>query len=321
LLIAVYPEERPTVSIAQAHMPTTNPIATSLPRDLHLSQPLPAATLTEILGGGQCFRWRRNASGVWLGFSGPLAVEVGQSTPTTLKIGLLAGSANDLRHHLAEDVDWIALADQLPWRTDPHLKRCIDAFPGLRILRQPLGETLLTFICSATKRIEQIARMAEALATRHGPVLHNSGRSPATPSLRGLPAWPMLATLSEPQLRACGLGFRARHVAGVARFLTAHPGWLEETARLDYPTARSRLVTLPGVGPKIADCALLFGCAHLEAFPVDVWILRAMRRHYGLNNWSDSQVAHFGRTHFGPLAGLAQQYLFAWERAQTHVSC
>ena len=71
---------------------------------------------------------------------------------------------------------------------------------------------------------------------------------------------------------------------------------------------------LPGVGEKIADCVLLFAAGRLEAFPVDVWIFKAMAQRYGLAGWKPAQIAHFGRTHFGPLAGLAQQYLFAWER-------
>jgi N-glycosylase/DNA lyase len=70
------------------------------------------------------------------------------------------------------------------------------------------------------------------------------------------------------------------------------------------------------VGEKVADCVLLFGAGRLEAFPVDVWILKTMERRYGLAGWKPAQVAQFGRAHFGPLAGLAQQYLFAWERTE-----
>ena len=79
-----------------------------------------------------------------------------------------------------------------------------------------------------------------------------------------------------------------------------------------YPKAR--LLELPGVGEKVADCVLLFGAGKLEAFPVDTWVLKSLARRYGLTGWKPAQVAHFGRTHFGPLAGLAQQYLFSLER-------
>jgi N-glycosylase/DNA lyase len=123
-----------------------------------------------------------------------------------------------------------------------------------------------------------------------------------------------LAEFTEAQLRTCKLGFRARYVHQTARFLAEHPGWLNETEQLPYAEAKARLLHLPGVGEKIADCVLLFGAGRLEAFPVDVWIIAAMRRRYGLAGWKPAQVAHFGRVHFGPYAGLAQQYLFAWER-------
>ena len=87
------------------------------------------------------------------------------------------------------------------------------------------------------------------------------------------------------------------------------------TAALPYAPAKQRLLTLPGVGEKIADCVLLFGLGHPEAFPVDTWMIKAMTRRYGLDGWSPSQVAHFGRVHYGRTAGLAQQLLFAWERS------
>lgn len=124
----------------------------------------------------------------------------------------------------------------------------------------------------------------------------------------------MIASLAEEHLRACQLGFRARFIHQTALFLAANPGWLETTESLPYADAKARLVELPGVGEKVADCVLLFGAGRLEAFPVDTWILKSLARRYGLSGWKPAQVAQFGRAHFGPLAGLAQQYLFAWER-------
>ena len=115
---------------------------------------------------------------------------------------------------------------------------------------------------------------------------------------------------------SCFALLRARYIHQTAQFIAANPGWLEETEALPYTEAKARLVTLPGVGEKVADCVLLFGAGRLEAFPVDVWILKTMAARYGLDGWKPAQVAQFGRAHFGPLAGLAQQYLFAWERAE-----
>ncbi len=287
--------------------------------------PLSPDTLAETLDGGQCFRWRPGNDGSWRGVSGRMAAGLrviaprlehgtgdrGQESeinplPPEIHATMVAGDPALLAHHLADDVDWRALADRLPWRSDPHLARCIEAFPGLRILRQPLAETLLCFLCSATKQIAQIRQMTDALALEFGEAI--------APRIHILPTWARLAGSGEDDLRRCRLGFRARFIARTAQRLASAPGWLDETAALPYSEAKERLMQLPGVGEKIADCALLFGAEKLEAFPVDVWLLRAMARHYGLENWAPGQIAHFGRVHFGPLAGLAQQYLFAWER-------
>ena len=120
--------------------------------------------------------------------------------------------------------------------------------------------------------------------------------------------------MSEEDLRACLLGFRARYVKQTAQFLAERTDWLEQVEKLPYAEAKERLRELPGVGEKVADCVLLFGAGRFEAFPVDVWIIKAMETRYGLHGWTPQQIAHFGRVHFGPHAGLAQQYLFAWER-------
>ena len=291
-------------------------------RVVRLRSPLADPALAETLDGGQCFRWRRSADSGWHGVSGHVAATILPTSSDTLEARLHAGSPDDLLHHLADGCDWHALADTLPWRTDAHLARCLAAFPGLRILRQPIGEALLCFLCSATKQIVQIKQVVALLAERFGaPLAAVRDPSPADPALpasrpgvHALPTWERLAAVSENQLRGCLLGFRARHIAGVAQFLAGRSGWLDETAALPYSEAKARLLELPGVGEKIADCVLLFGAGKLEAFPVDVWILRVMEQRYGLQYWRPAQVAHFGRVHFGPLAGLAQQYLFAWER-------
>lgn len=277
-----------------------------------LPRPVPAtpAGVHEWLDGGQAFRWHRedNATwhGGWAGWHLRLRLQPGghliYATPPDTDAAA-AGTA--LRDYLAGPP---ADPDALPWRSDAHLAACLAANPGLGLLRQPFGETLLGFVCSATKQIVQIKAMMEALATHHGRLV--------APGWHRLPDWIELASVSEEQLRLCSLGFRARHVAGIARRLAAEPGWLEATEAAPYAEAKARLLTLPGVGEKIADCVLLFGAGRLEAFPVDTWILKALVRRYGLDGWSPAQAAHFGRVHFGAQAGLAQQYLFAYERSQ-----
>ena len=277
--------------------------------------PVTAGVLAETVDGGQAFRWQREASGNWRGQWSDHVVRLrhhGEKVTWSAPDTRAAGTQAALREYFRLRDDFEALAADLPWRTDAHLAACRAAFPGLRILRQPFGETLLGFLCSATKQIVQIKQMMALLAERHGAPL---GLASDGQPLHRLPSWDELAEVPETQLRACLLGFRARYISATAKFLAAHPGWLHETESLPYPAAKERLCSLPGVGEKVADCVLLFGAGRLEAFPVDVWILRTLAVRYGLEGWKPAPLAQFGRAHFGPLAGLAQQYLFAFERA------
>jgi len=278
--------------------------------------PLSAEVLAETLDGGQAFRWRRESDGTFLGHWSHHLARIRRSATGLAEWSapapLATAVAPALRIYLGLDRDFPSLTDSLPWRSDAHLATCLAAFPGLRILRQPFGETLLGFLCSATKQIVQIKHMMALLAERHG--TPPPERSAVGTQLSALPTWPQLATIPEATLRACLLGFRARYISQTAQFLAAHPGWLEATETLPYAIAKERLCSLPGVGEKVADCVLLFGAGRLEAFPVDVWIIKTMERRYGLTGWKPAQIAHFGRTHFGPLAGLAQQFLFSYER-------
>ena len=294
--------------------------------------PLSPAVLAETLDGGQAFRWQRLPDNSWLGLWGAhvarLRLDAHERVEWSAPAGICDHVGPALARYLGLDRDFAGLTDTLPWRSDPHLARCVVSLSGLRILRQPFGETLLGFLCSATKQIVQIKQMIALLAERHGaplppaagPANGTSGlpiaKGSAVPTFHRLPTWDELARVPETELRACLLGFRARYISQTAQYLAAHPGWLEETETLPYREAKERLCSLPGVGEKVADCVLLFGAGRLEAFPVDVWILKTLVRRYGLDGWSTPQLAQFGRVHFGPLAGLAQQFLFAWERQE-----
>jgi N-glycosylase/DNA lyase len=269
-------------------------------------------TLEETLIGGQAFRWYWEPDqefwfGLWETHAACLriqtsgALEAAALTPHT--------SLEDIRFYLGLDrlPDWISA---LPCNADPVLADLESRWSGLSLLRQPPGETLLAFICSSNKQILQIRAMLHALAMNLGQPL--SG----TP-FHTLPTWETLASVPESSLRSCALGYRAAHVAGTAEFLAAHPGYLEQMNNLSLQDARRALRALPGVGPKVADCVLLFGYGRAEAFPVDTWIAKSLAQRYPeLAGWSREQLATFARIHFGRAAGLAQQWFFADRLAQ-----
>ena len=264
-------------------------------------------SLAEVLDGGQAFRWNQVSLNHWKGIWRHHVVEIQRHPTGHIEWRPLTQRTvlEDLLHYLGSDDEWAERADTLPWRSDSLLAKTMDAFPGLRILRQPFGETLLAFLCSSNKQIPQIKAMLAALA-QHG--------APLTTEDRGLPDWNTLATLTEETLRACKLGYRARYISETARLLQNQPDWEEHIQDLPYDEAHRWLCTLPGVGPKVADCVLLFGAGKLEAFPIDTWIHRILSEGYGLTGWNPKQLTTFARIHFGPLAGLAQQYLFAAAR-------
>ncbi len=277
---------------------------------IKLSNPLPVHSLEEILDGGQAFRWNKISDTDWQGIWLSNLVRLRPLSSTNLAWSAPQKEADkiyaNLISYLSLDHSLEKSIDQLPWRSDPHLSHCLKQFPGLRLLKQPLEETLLTFLCSATKQILQIKQMCELLARNIGTEIH--------PGIHRLPTWEEIAETSEKQLRGCALGFRASYIFKVAQLLKDQPKFLKQVEAVSYPLAKERLMTLPGVGEKVADCVLLFGAQKQEAFPVDTWIAKTLERRYRLSGWNKKQLTQFGQIHFGQYAGLAQQYLFAWER-------
>ena len=266
----------------------------------------------ETLDGGQAFCWHETDEVTFQGvvLSTPLRLrwhpnkEIAWST--TEKQEKQAGEL--LAKYLGNNKTYRNYYDTLPWRSDSHLKRCMDELPALRILRQPHGETLLAFLCSATKQIVQIKEMLNLLRAGFGTQLPSGHKA--------LPTWDQLLQVEEAALRDCKCGFRAANISKTAKLLMEGEVTLGSITSLPYNEAKENLCTLPGVGEKIADCVLLFGYNHMQAFPVDTWILKVMQRHYQLDDWTPKKVSHFGRKHFGKYAGLAQQFLFSWERKQ-----
>ena len=276
------------------------------------SQPLVLArdVLGELLDGGQSFCWQAvdGEEADWEGVFGRNFVQVRLGTGGKVEFRRTEGSGDtaEVEAYFAQGAAWLEIADALPWRSDKHLKECMERFPNLRILRQPFGETLFSFLCSSAKQILQIKQCCREVARRFGEDLGGANHA--------WPEWAVLAGAGEGALRECHLGFRARYVWEVARILSDQPNFELRVLDASYEDAKTLLMNLPGVGPKVADCVLLFGAGKLEAFPVDTWVTRAMSRVYGLGGWDVAKITRFGRAHFGEAAGLAQQYLFAWER-------
>lgn len=178
---------------------------------------------------------------------------------------------------------------------------------GLRLLNQQPFETLISFIISANNNLKRIQGIVARLCERCGTAFEFEGKT-----WHSFPEPEALAALDEEAIAECGSGYRAPYIRGAAQMVA--DGFSLETLRaLPYAQAKEALRTLPGVGPKVADCVLLFSLGFYDAFPADVWIKRVMRAHYDFEG-NDRQIYEFARERFGEHAGIAQQYLFFWHR-------
>jgi N-glycosylase/DNA lyase len=192
--------------------------------------------------------------------------------------------------------------------SDPWLEKAQAFAPGLRILRQDPWETLCNFICSSLKQIVQIEQINHELRRVFGEEIGEGLHSFPEPS--------RLALATEAKLRECRLGFRARHLFVAARQIASSEVSLERIGKLPTEEAREQLMRLRGVGEKVANCILLFAYGRAEAFPIDVWVERVLRRMYFNNSMrvKHQKLVDFAGTHFGPNRGYAQQFLFHWIR-------
>jgi len=261
--------------------------------------------LDATLAGGQAFCWRREATGHWRGWidGRPCLVWMHGDALRAVGPGLTRDAVSA---YFGLDLPMADILASFP--SDAWLDQARAYAPGLRILRQDPWETLCNFICSSLKQITQIEQINHHLRRTFGEKFADD--------LYTFPTAGRLAQATEQQLRACRLGFRARHLHVAARQIASGEISLARIATLPTPEAREQLMRARGVGEKVANCVLLFAYGRAEAFPIDVWVERVLRRLYFKHN---SKAGHdklraFAHAHFGPYRGYAQQFLFHWIR-------
>jgi N-glycosylase/DNA lyase len=210
-----------------------------------------------------------------------------------------------VRRYFALDHLLTEICDSFP--KDPVMNAARGFCRGLRIIRQLKWECLATFICSSMKQVAHIRQISLALRNRFGEQRRiDDHRVYSFPSAR------RLAKASEKELLDCKLGYRAKNLRATARLVSSGQADLEGWSALSDAELREQLCGLPGVGPKIANCVLLFAYERLRAFPIDVWIERVLKQHYfsGRRKMSVQRLRQFSETYFGKHGGYAQQYLF-----------
>lgn len=267
--------------------------------------------LAHIFECGQCFRWNKQEDGSYTGVFGENVINVSKQNQDIVFRGVCNDDIQSVcKKYFDLDEDYESLKNNLS-KIDEYVKTSISYGEGIRILRQDLWETLISFIISANNNIPRIKGIIERISQKYGNKIIFENKEYYT-----FPTPKQLSKASVQDLRNLGLGFRDVRVFETTKMVNENIIDLEKLKEeTDVNTLRDTLLKFPGVGPKVADCIMLFSLKKLEVFPVDVWVKRVMTELYmEENETSPEKIKKFAYEKYGNLAGLAQQYLFYWRR-------
>ncbi len=268
---------------------------------------------------GQVFRWDKKGDW-WYGVASDKALKVRQVN-TELKFA--SADEKFISNYFRLDDNLQKIRDDVD--KDEHIRKALQEFWGLRLVRQDPWECLVSYICATYKGIAAIKTMLLKLSKKFGERICLNGCD-----FYGFPAAKKLAKAAEADLIECGLGYRAKYLLETSKKIVDEDFDIESLKKMPYQEAKKELTSFPGVGLKVADCILLFSLEKSEAFPVDIWVKRVILKHYSvqftkafiekiashqsLSNAEYEKLNTFGRKYFGEYAGYAQQYLYHYER-------
>lgn len=271
--------------------------------------------LKDIFDCGQCFRWNQQADGSYIGVFGNNVLKVRKENQQIIFEGICEEEIKKtVEDYFDLNRDYEKIKEQLS-QIDKNMETSIKYGQGIRLLNQDLWETILSFIISANNNIPRIKGIIERLSQNYGNQITWRGKDYYT-----FPTAEQLKDVTVKKYRDLGLGFRDKRIYETTQMIIKGQVNLEKMQ--ENPNTwevREELLTLSGVGPKVADCILLFSTLkRLEVFPIDVWVRRVMNDLYikqeDETKVCKKQIEKIANEKFGDLAGLAQQYLFYWRR-------
>lgn len=249
---------------------------------------------------GQCFRWNLK-DGVYTGVSGGRVCKV--------KNRDFEFSPSDEEYwnkYFAFNVDYADIQKRL-LKADNTLKPCIDFGSGIRILKQDIWETIVSFIISANNNIPRIKKIIETLCHMYGEEIVFDGDI-----YYAFPSPKRLALLLQEDLAPLRAGYRDKYILDAAAKVASGEVDINSLYSMSDEDARKTLMKIKGVGRKVADCILLFSLGRFSVFPADVWIKRILNNIYNIEN---DKIIDFVTQKYGALAGYAQQYLYYYYRS------
>lgn len=251
--------------------------------------------LEQTLDCGQSFRWEKQNDGSFSGVAFGKYVNISLDGTDMIIKNAAPEDEKIWREYFDLELDYGKIRGDIS-KLHPVLEEAARYAPGIRILRQEPYEALCTFIISQNNNIKRIKGIVARLCESFGDEIDEG--------VYTFPTAERLAELTPDDLAPLRAGFRNRYIIDSAKKVASGEVDLELCKTADYEAARAELMKITGVGVKVADCTLLFGMHRVEAFPVDVWMKRAMEKLFPGMTAND----------FGEYAGIAQQYIFHYSR-------
>ena len=271
--------------------------------------------LRDIFECGQCFRWNKQEDGSYTGVFKNNVLNVKKNKDEIIFEGICENEIQQtVENYFDLNRNYEKIKEQLS-KIDQNMKKSIEYGNGIRILNQDLWETIISFIISANNNIPRIKGIIERLSEKYGDEIKYKGNKYYT-----FPTQEQLKNVTVEEYRKLGLGFRDIRLYETTKMILNKQVDIENMKNNPNTIeVREELLKLSGVGPKVADCILLFSdLKRFEVFPIDVWVRRVMNDLYIKNEdetkVNKKQIEKIANEKFGDLAGLAQQYLFYWRR-------
>ena len=270
--------------------------------------------LEDIFECGQCFRWNKEENGSYTGVFHNNVLNVDKNGNKIIFKGICEGNIEKIcTDYFDLNRDYKKIKEDLS-NIDDNLKRSIEYGKGIRILNQDLWETIISFIISANNNIPRIKGIIERLSKSYGRKIVYNNKEYYT-----FPTPEELRNVTVGDFRNLGLGFRDIRLYETTHMILEKQVDLKKLEKLPTKLAREELLRLSGVGPKVADCILLFSTLkRFDVFPIDVWVRRVMNELYikneDENKVTKKEIQKLADEKFGNMQGLAQQYLFYWKR-------
>ena len=271
--------------------------------------------LKHIFECGQCFRWNKDLDGSYVGVINNGVLKAKEQNDKIIITGVCKENLkNVVLDYFDLENDYDKIKNKLSV-IDDNMKNSIKYGYGIRILHQDIWEMLISFIISANNNIPRIKAIIEKMSSTYGEKIIFENRTYYL-----FPTPEQLGKASVEDLRKLGMGFRDKRVYETTKMVLKNKINLYELENEPTDIVREKLLELPGVGPKVADCIMLFALKRYEVFPIDVWVRRVMNELYIKNideeKVNKKELEHLAKEKYGDLAGLAQQYLLYWRREQ-----